>query len=502
MHFFKKYHKWGGLILAFFIIMFALSGIVLNHRKVFSPVDVPRKILPEDFRFTNWNNAAVKGTLKLSSDSILLYGTAGIWMTDSLQTTFSAFTSGLEKGADNRIVNRIVQTSGEEVYAVTTFDFYKLGENNHWVNMTVQAGITERITDMEMAGDTLVILTRSHLYYSRIPFSEFSRVELCRPNDYTPETNMFRFLWLLHSGQLFGITGQLFVDFLGMLLIILSVTGVICFFSPKIIKRRKHRNKPVKRFVHTMKISVSWHNKIGILFLFFFLLLSVTGMFLRPPLLIAVVRSKIKNIPGTVLHTSNPWNDKLRTIRYEPDRHLYLLYTSSGFYTLKNFEAIPHKIQTTPPVSVMGVTVLEPTSGGWLVGSFSGLFHWNRNTGMILNCNTGELVRGIQRGRPISTFPVSGYSSDFTVPVVFEYYKGAITFDAGGGFASMPSDFEHSRMSLWHFALEVHTGRIYSLIPGILADLYVFLSGWFISLVLISGYIIYSKKSKKRTPKK
>ncbi|MDR2921265.1 MAG: PepSY domain-containing protein [Tannerella sp.] len=500
MRFFTKYHKWGGLVIAFFVIMFSLSGIVLNHRKVFSSVDIPRKVLPEEFRFSNWNNAAAKGSLKLSSDSVLLYGTAGIWLTDSLQSSFSEFAYGMKKGADNQIVNRIVKASGGSIYAVTTFDFYKLGENNQWASMTAQAGITERIVDLEIAGDTMVILTRSHLYYSQMPFSQFTCVELNRPNDYTPETNLFRFFWLLHSGQLFGIAGQLFVDFLGLLLITLSITGVIYFFSPKLIKRRKRRNKPTKRLIHTMKVSVRWHNKIGILFLFFFLLLSVTGMFLRPPLLIAVVRSKIKNIPGTVLHTSNPWNDKLRTIRYEPDSQQYLLYTSSGFYTIRNFLAIPHKTQVTPPVSVMGVTVLEPTSGGWLVGSFSGLFHWNRNTGMIINCHTGELVRGVQRGRPVSTFPVSGYSSDFAVPVVFEYYKGALTFDTGRSFASMPHELEDGRMSLWHFALEVHTGRIYNLILGVFADLYVFLAGLLISLIFISGYILYRKKYKKRTP--
>lgn len=502
MRFFTKYHKWGGLILAFFIIMFALSGIILNHRKVFLHVDIPRKVLPEEFRFSNWNNAAVKGSLKLSVDSVLLYGTAGVWLTDSLQSSFSEFTFGMKNGVDNKIVNRIIKTSGGTVYAVTTFDFYQLGENDRWVNMTTQAGITERIADLEIAGDTMVILTRSHLYYSQMPFSQFVCVELNRPNDYTHETNLFRFFWLLHSGQLFGITGQLFIDFLGVLLIILSVTGVIYFFSPKLIKRRKRQNKPASRLINTMKVAVRWHNRVGILFLFFFLLLSVTGMFLRPPLLIAVVRSKIRNIPGTVLHTSNPWNDKLRTIRYEADSQQYLLYTSSGFYTIRDFQAIPHKIQVTPPVSVMGVTVLEPTSGGWLTGSFSGLFHWNRNTGMIIDCHTGELVYGIQRGRPVSTFPVSGYSRDFATPVVFEYYKGALTFDAGSGFSPMPRELEDGRMSLWHFALEVHTGRIYNPVLGIFADLYVFLAGLFISLVLISGYILYRKKLKKRTLKK
>lgn len=498
MRFFKKYHKWIGLVLAFFIIMFSLSGIVLNHRETFSSIDVSRQILPAEFRFQNWNNAAVKGSLKLSGDSVLLYGAAGIWLTDSLQNNFSTFTKNFEKGMDNRIVNRIVKASDSNVYAVSTYGLYRLGAIDQWENLTKIAGIDERISDLETVGDTLVVLTRSNLYYAVKPYKEFTCVELKQPNDYKSETNMFRTLWLLHSGQLFGIGGQLFVDMLGVLLIILSVTGVIYFFCPGLIKRKKKKEKPAKKLIQTMKHSIRWHNKIGVLFLFFFLVLSVTGIFLRPPLLIAVVRSKVKNIPGTVLDSSNPWHDKLRTIRYDHSREQFLLYTSSGFYTFNCMDAVPHKVMITPPVSVMGVTVLEPTSNGWLVGSFSGLFHWNRESNMILNCYTGQLVRGVQRGRPVSTFPVSGYSYDFSTPVVFEYYKGAQTFDTGIEFAPMPEALGAGKISLWHLALEVHTGRIYNPILGILSDFYIFLVGLLITLVLISGYIIYRKKYKNK----
>ena len=86
--FFRKYHKWLGVIYAIIILSYVFSGIVLNHRDLLSGIDVNRKLLPEVYSYRNWNNAAVKSSLKFSPDSILLYGNIGVWLTDS---TFSGF---------------------------------------------------------------------------------------------------------------------------------------------------------------------------------------------------------------------------------------------------------------------------------------------------------------------------------------------------------------------------------------------------------------------------
>lgn len=498
MKFFRKYHKWAGLFLAFFLILFSVSGIILNHRRTFSGIDISRGLLPKDFQYDNWNNASVKGSVKLSPDSILLYGGSGIWLTDSLQSRFSPFTCGMVKGMDNQITNRIVQTANNDIYAITTFDLYTLRPDNSWEKITEQAGINERISDITCRNDTLAVLTRSHLYYSIAPFHSFHKVELAKPADYESKTSLFRTFWLLHSGKLFGTGGQLFVDALGVLLIIISVTGIIYFFSPGIIKRRKRKGLPAGVVIKTMKSSIRWHNKIGAVFLLFFLILTLSGMFLRPPLMIAIIRNKINNPKGTILNSDNPWRDKLRVIRYDENRQQWLLYTSDGFYSLNNFEATPGKVLITPPVSVMGVTVLEPTPNGWLVGSFSGLFSWSRQHNLIINCYTGQPVMGATRGRPVSLTPISGYSNDFEGQIVFEYGKGAIAFDSRKDFAPMPKEIGKGRISLYHAALEIHTGRAYAYLLGLSGDLYTFSSGLLILILLISGYIVYRKKYVKR----
>lgn len=64
-NFWKKYHKWVGLFFSFFILMFCFSGIVLNHRTLFSKAEVSRNWMPESYHYKNWNNGIIKGTLRL-----------------------------------------------------------------------------------------------------------------------------------------------------------------------------------------------------------------------------------------------------------------------------------------------------------------------------------------------------------------------------------------------------------------------------------------------------
>ena len=59
-NFWKKYHKWVGLFFSFFILMFCFSGIVLNHRTLFSKAEVSRNWMPESYHYKNWNNGIIR----------------------------------------------------------------------------------------------------------------------------------------------------------------------------------------------------------------------------------------------------------------------------------------------------------------------------------------------------------------------------------------------------------------------------------------------------------
>jgi len=106
MKFLRKYHKWLGLLSIVFVILFSFSGIILNHRQLVSNIDIDRSLLADEYQYNNWNNAAVKGTEKISNDSILIYGNIGVWLTDSTFSDFKDFNNGFPAGIDNKKISR------------------------------------------------------------------------------------------------------------------------------------------------------------------------------------------------------------------------------------------------------------------------------------------------------------------------------------------------------------------------------------------------------------
>lgn len=160
----------------------------------------------------------------------------------------------------------------------------------------------------------------------------------------------------------------------------------------------------------------------------------------------------------------------------------------------------------------MGTNVLQQEDADhWIAGSFSGLYRWNARTGESWNLYTGQrYVAPKHQGIPDFTYSVSGYSKDLLArPVVFDYNRGA-EYALGGAqkaaviddeqesvcyeradFSEMPEQVQDGRLSLWRVALETHTGRIYTFLPNIIIQLFIFLSGTFLLTVLISGYIVW-----------
>ena len=402
-------HKWGGLFFTLFLIIFALSGIVLNHRVALSEVDVPRSVLPPEYRMEHWNLGAVKGTLRVSSDSILLYGENGLWLTDSSRACFSRFERGMRSGADNRLVANVVRTHSGQLFAVTTFDAYQWNYSTQsWQRLTERFAPSDRMTDAAVKGDTLVLQSRSELFLATAPYAHFERIHLKAPTNAPLGRFTFRTLWMLHSGELFGAWAQYFVDFLGVILIVLCLTGVVLAFFPKLLKRQRKRQPEGKSVLRRVfKFSLQLHNKLGVYLLAFLLLLTVTGMFLRPPLLVAIARLRHQPLALTHEHNPNPWWDNLRMIRYDRHHHRWLLQTPFGFFTTSNLHSAPTKLDHEPPVGFMGTNVLQQEDADhWIAGSFSGLYRWNARTGESWNLYTGQrYVAPKHQESPISLIP-------------------------------------------------------------------------------------------------
>ena len=491
IRFFKKLHKWPAIVIAFIAILFASSGIVMNHRNVFSGTDVSRNLLPYNYAYDNWNLAAVRGSLPLG-DSLLVFGNIGIWKCDTDFQSFRDFNRGFPDGIDNRKVYS-VKLMKNLIFAGTHLGLYKKPEaNGVWQKIELPVK-NERISDLEIKNDTLLVLTRNYLLRSTDGDS-FEKIQLPEPEGYERKTGLFDTLWQLHSGELFGITGKLVVDLLGAVTIVLSVTGLLHFFFPKWIKRRKKRDRPFKALVTSKRTNLHWHNVIGYLFVLFLIINTFAGIHLRPPLLIAIASKHVGIIPGTHLDSPNPWFDKLRRVLWDEANQRYIFSTSEGFYFAdKNLK---HKLQpapSQPPVSVMGCNVLEPLNSKMLlVGSFSGMFVWNTETGQVNDFFSGANYQAPSgMARPIAADMAAGLVTIKNKALWFDYNRGAIGQN-GEVFPEMPGNIRKaSPMSLWNVSQEIHTGRIFEHLIGDFYILFVPLAGICLLIVLISGFFIW-----------
>ena len=118
-----KHHKWLGILLSFFLLMFCLSGLVLNHPALFSDINISRSYLPESYQYSQWNRGLLRGTVKWH-DKVLLYGNAGIWQTDSTARSFNDFNQGLPSGADFRNVRGMAFMPSGIVFAAGQYGLY------------------------------------------------------------------------------------------------------------------------------------------------------------------------------------------------------------------------------------------------------------------------------------------------------------------------------------------------------------------------------------------
>ena len=497
--FFKKYHKWLGIILTIFILTFAVSGIILNHRNLFSKVDISRNILPSKYHYKNWNNSAVKGTERIGKDSILIYGNIGIWLTDSSFKNFTDFNAGLANGIDNKKIYKIFRTRKGDLFAGSFSGLY-IYKDKKWKN--VKLPINEKIiVDLDEKDDTLLVLSRSELLQST-DYKNFTISIIPPPENYDNKTGLFKTLWILHSGKIFGIVGRVVVDTIGIIFIFLCITGLIYFFNPYIIKSKKRKGKAIKQIVKSSKWNLKWHNKLGWITLIFLIITTLTGMFLRPPLLIPIANTKVSKIPYTVLDSPNSWYDKLRRIIYDEKNERYIIATLDGIYFAdKNLNSNPKQAHHQPPTSVMGTNVFEQQSDSTLlVGSFTGLFLWNTKSGEIEDfIEKRAHIQTQKQGSPIGRYIVSGYSNHFNnQELYFDYGHGAKIVGKKTNFVTMPEIIQQQPISLWNLALEVHTARIYSYFIGDFYILLIPLFGLLIIFILVSGFIVWFKKHRKK----
>lgn len=493
----KKYHRWIGLIVSVFMLIFCVSGIILNHRQLFRSCDVDRCWMPSNYHVANFNNGVVKGSRNIGADSVLVFGGAGLWLTDTKGEQWHDFNEGIDEGADNRNIRNVVKTKNGRLWCATQYDLY-CREGKNWKKIVLPNN-EERIADVCLTKDStsIIVLSRSKVYM--VLDGAFKTLTIPAPTGYCPSTTLFKTVWQLHSGEYFGMAGRLVVDAIAVVLIILSLTGIVIFLLPYDIRRLKRKGKKnsMKSRGRQMVWNMKWHNRFGYSTIILTLWIAITGMCLRPPLMIPLVMKKM----SAQTDSNNVWHDKLRAIRWDVAEDCWIVSTSDGFMLVDEYFIAPPMLiakHKAPTVSPMGITVFEKDSASdeWIVGSFSGLYRWNIMSGRVVDYFSHKPNKQTSM-RPVSNSQVSGYSNDFSLgnPIVFDYTKGASEK------LQMPSEIANAKMSLWNMALELHVGRCYSPFLGPISDLFVFLSGLIISLTLLSGYIILRRQRNRRKAK-
>jgi hypothetical protein len=471
---------------------------------LFSSVDVNRKWIPGSYQYKNWNLAAVKSAVSLPDDSLLIFGNIGIWKTDTNFTRFRDFNKGFPKGIDNRKIYSLLSTRNHRLLAGTLFGLYEYSDGWKKINLLVDE---ERIVKVLEKNDSLIVMTRSYILTSNINdiVFKFRKIKVLAGIDSNDKVGLFRTLWVIHSGEIYGIIGKLLVDLVGLLFITITLSGIFYWLAPHLLKRVKESSKTGVRKVN--RFSLKWHNRLGSWAIIILLLTIITGMFLRPPLLIPIAYTEVTKIKYSKLDDPNPWADKFRDLLYDEEARRYIIATSDGiYYSDDEFGSLLKKYDNQPPVSIMGINDFEKLSKGeYLVGSFYGLFRWVPEKGIIQDNITKLAFDPTSlEGSPFGAVAVSGFIGKADGRrFVFDYSGGAIPLGKSGNFPPMTDEIiKKSPISLWNLALEIHTGRIWEFLIGPFYILVVPLIGLASLLILVTGffawYIPYRRKQKSK----
>lgn len=474
-----RQHKWSGIAVSLFLVLFCISGIILNHRTLWGGAEVSRSILPPFYRYENWDQGMMRGTVAMG-DSVVAYGTAGAWLLSRDGSFIRDFNVGLPQAQIYRNVRAIVKTAGDSLLMLTTDALYlQPPASRKWSEVKIPSVGGERLTDLTLAGDTLVLASRSQLFKAVLPRLEFTPVTLPEPEDADISgSTALRTAWNLHGNLLLGAPGKIIVDIVGVVIALLAISGIVIWLLPRRVRSISRKENPGKA-AHASGTLRGWirvHSWVGKATIAFTIFLCFTGMLLRPPLMVPLALWKTHPAKSA----QNPWQDKLRMVRYDSASGEWMLSTSAGFFAMPKLGAAPRRAEGAPPVSVMGLNVWMPVgSTKWLCGSLSGMYVWDRKTEKSTDWFSGAPAP-IKPGPPFGARPVAGYTRDFRGEA-FPIY-----FDSGTDRIQQPAELATLPMPLYNVALETHTGRIYFgnsatyfFIPliGLLA-LWCLISGW------------------------
>ena len=376
-------------------------------------------------------------------------------------------TDGFPVSRFYRKTNNILLWEGEtpSLFAATDGGFFKCDlKSEKWRQHTL-GGKRERAIKLLIVKDKLIVFTPSHAYASPFPSNDFKfkRLMLQREEP-DQQVSLIKLFFDLHGGTIWGLPGRLLYDVVGLIIIFLSVSAFYIWYFPR--KKRRERKNHKNTSVKFNKVMFKYHFKLGIWVAFIMLIIAGTGLFKRPPMLALLASGSISRTwyPGSL--PSNPWDEKIHNALYDAVEKRIIIEATDGFWTGSTDFSTPFLRKELPvPVFVMGATVFEPYgSGGFLVGSFSGIFHLERATGKAFDILTNKEVSKSSAVRPAEIM-VSGY---FKTPdgrkFITTHKQGLLPLNGNAALGDFPMPeriIKNYRMPLWNYLFEIHNGRFF-----------------------------------------
>lgn len=498
----KTLHKYIGIPLCLLLFLAGLSGILLNHRDALKRINVPPSLLPEDYQYHNWNRASLRSALRYGSNHYL-YGNAGVYLTkdSNLRTEPIPYNEGLGIGGDERKVVAMASDKLGRVWLATQYALYRDNFGRGWELIARPQGKGERLNDLQIRGDSLVLLSRSHIYSRTLRGrGAWHRYTLPRAERHEEGLLLFQLVWALHSGEYFGRLGQFVVDVLGLLLMFISLVGLyytVCRKGLSWAMKSKENRARLKPWGQRQIWAYRWHARLGRRLFWALLFVCMTGWVLRPPLMLGLLHHRLVPWRISHLYSENPWQERLRALRYDALQGVWLLHTTTGFYQLSTWDEQPKAWKAQPYISPMGINVWEQRGGTWVVGSLAGMYRVDSG-GRVHNYFSDEPIVKYNR-MPFGEMPIAGAILGLSQEedILFDYNRGAIhltdlrthTYGLHLGFAPQPAALREAPFSLWQWAVELHTGRIYAPLIGRWGSLlFIFPFGLLVLIVFVTGY--------------
>lgn len=492
----KWLHKYLGLFLLLFLIWMSISGIILNHPDLIKDYSVSKNIVPSSYHPNNWNRSTMKDIVySKDNDSLLyVYGRQGIHISKDGGETFSSFMNGdFPKSIMGRRTNYIYSRDSLLLAATNSGLFQFDYKKEAWKRSSLS--VDDEIIKILSIKNELFVFTHSNIYStSKGDIDDFIKLSLQKDT----KENHIRLVDLfieIHDGSIFGFSGKIIWDIAGLILIFLSVSAFYIWFYPKKWKSKlRNKKSKSKREISRFRFFFKYHKKLGWYAGSLLLIIVFTGMFLRPPLIVALGGKTVSDKYFSFLHEESVWKDNIDNALHDSQNDRLILACKNGIWASElNKNLIFKQIHIPVNIFAMGATVFdEYKAGEWIIGSFSGLSMYNLNSNKSFSLMENNI--SLSEGRPAPTMITGCLVKDDSLIFALSHYKGLCDLrgDIKTDVYRMPDYIrENYRMPLWNYLFEIHNARIFKSFIGGIYILIIPLFGLLSIVILLSGFIDY-----------